>query len=143
MRRKGARHASLTSRATYSRPGKFSASFFCVVTLTDSFMNEIPIAGTIRRCSHSVYWPENHRIAFACGFCNPNGTSLEESRKFVMPENGQALADSSERIFANGGDATGHCPKCRSRIHFVSEKSRRLWICAECAHEFSAPKVRR
>src|SRR6266436_369762 len=106
-------------------------------------MNGIPLTGTIRRCPHSIYWPENHPIAFGCGFCNPHGTPLEESRTFVLPESGYALSDSPERMFANGGDATGHCPKCLSRVHSVSDKSRRVWKCADCGNEFSAPKVRR
>jgi hypothetical protein len=102
-------------------------------------------SSTIRKCLHGIYWPEGQTIPYACSFCNPALYSGDGrlARKFVLPPMGMSLSDAPERLYANGGAASGRCPKCRSHVHSVSETSSRVWICCDCSEDFPAPKGRK
>jgi transposase-like protein len=105
-------------------------------------------SSTIPRCSHGVYFPQSFidkgEPNYACQFCNPNANAVNEvsARKFVMPSAGLPLTGDDGKLRANAGLTPGECPKCRSRIHYVSDRTSRVWICADCGNEFSAAKGR-
>jgi hypothetical protein len=103
-------------------------------------------SSSIPRCPHSVYYPQKfidlREPNWGCGFCNERAHDGDMNiKRFVMPETG-SLRDEPERLFANGAQSSGHCPKCFSRVHSVSEKSSRVWVCADCGTNFNAPRGR-
>lgn len=97
---------------------------------------EIPSEGTIRRCTHGVYWPKGDPIAYYCQLCNSIPLA-EDARKFVMH---RGAFNTNDRLRANKHEVYG-CPACGSTIHV--EVNRKTWECADCQTQFNAPKKRR
>jgi hypothetical protein len=104
---------------------------------------DIPLQGTIRRCPHSVYWPENQKFAHACGFCNPDLYSVTKSPMkhwqvpvAEVPVFAQTKHD-SEMPYANANYRTkALCPECNSNVHYKSEDAGGPWTCGDCGHKW-------
>src|SRR5712692_6610465 len=96
---------------------------------------DIPLQGSIRRCPHSVYWPTGHKIAFACGFCNPN--HFDASTTARVPVFTRNKHRDPEVPWANKKHhAFSRCPKCDSTVHYESEVAGGPWTCADCGEKF-------
>ncbi len=92
----------------------------------------------MRRCSHSVYWPEGQPFAWGCGFCNKNAYNghKAEQGKFVMPR--RVLSEQDGHVRGNR-HTPGFCPKCGSGIHTVQSKT--IWKCVECDTTYDSPRA--
>jgi len=108
---------------------------------------EIPLAGTIARCTHGVYDPDGK--GRFCQLCNPKHckppNNKEEARaaRFSMPRSSNdPLNENGGKLHANPHDPRA-CPKCGSNIHFSArENGKGRWLCADCGEKFPAPKGR-
>jgi ribosomal protein L37AE/L43A len=139
-------NASLHARQLIDSHGVFRAgNLVCVATTLFEPPSVQISSSTIPRCQHSVYYPQKFIDAgspnYGCSFCNSNANiARENTHGFSMPESGVSLTGNDGKLRANNYVTAGECPDCRSRIHYVSEKSSRVWLCADCGREFAAAK---
>jgi hypothetical protein len=112
------------------------SSHFCRRNTSRCFYMDISLQGTIRRCPHSVYWPAGHKIAFACGFCNPDHFNASGTGR--VPVFMRDKHRDPEVPFANKNrpPCTSRCPKCESTVHYESEAAGGPWECADCGTKF-------
>jgi ribosomal protein L37AE/L43A len=97
--------------------------------------NPIPIHGTIPRCPHSIYAPDNG-AAWSCRSCFPE--SPVKQRPIFLPVDSGTPLNRAEKMKANKSEQNSSaCPTCGSRLHFGQGKT---WECAECSTTFTAPK---
>jgi len=82
------------------------------------------------KCEHGVYWPEGHKIAFYCQFCNPDENPDRKAEPYFPRR-----CVGKQMLRANLHDPY-RCPECGSGVHYENEKSKRVWICADCGHEY-------
>lgn len=95
-------------------------------------------AEPLRRCVHSVYFPDNQKVPHGCTLCrfaagedcfsditNPNRKTL----RFVMPECGRPIYEQENEFRANQ-HSPGACPSCGCNMHFIEDDGR--WSCADC-----------
>ncbi len=90
------------------------------------------------KCEHGVYRPEDQPIALYCQFCNPNENPDRKAIPFFCRKN--ALSKPEMQANLHNTD-TSRCPECGSGVHYESEKSKRVWICADCSHEYRRPNA--
>ena len=97
--------------------------------------NPVPINGTIPRCPHSIYAPdEAGTAAYSCRLCFPVCPVVQ--RPIVIPVDSGTALNRDGKVHANKKEP-GSCPSCGSRVHF--ESNGKTWCCGECDHEYPAP----
>lgn len=121
----------------------------------------------MRKCAHSVYWPEGHEIAESCGLCNlfpSNAGPIPYITKRVELTLGVAgklpvctlcgglITTSTGGTCLNCGTEhevkaaeglrannaqSGICVLCGSGIHYETS-DKKVWECADCGEKYPA-----
>lgn len=95
-------------------------------------MQNVPIEGTLRRCTHHVYDPDGNGVAHHCGLCRVQNYAAAVDG-FHTPRLGQ---HEDGKLRANGR-VPGDCPACGSAYHYGEAGK---WVCAECGTSFAPPR---
>ena len=96
---------------------------------------KVPPEGTIPRCEHHVYYPQNFIDAkkpnYGCALCEHNSNNSDPDN-FEMPRAGTHAQD---RLRANedGGD---ECPRCKSKFRYRLSAGKSK--CADCGTAYKS-----